>query len=292
MLSVNTDNKSSRPKSRLGSAAISPSRAGTRRKLEMRQLLEERANELLYHFNHLNLDAIVKAIRSSLDAIRKRIHVTATVLYKEKAVNLDDDSMVYSPFFCSDFVLKIPNVSMSPALDDIQQVINKCVSNIVAVAKNVTMWEQSVHGISPSEEVRDSHSEHNDPSRTQSFLSVREDDDESVQLPRIEAPSSDSPRKKTYYKSITSNKEIAKLVGSMTTIINSQKKEIVTALGQYEQYDAVWLLDKEEEMEEFLNTNPTLDEFEQRILYYKDIEKKVIAEKERMDVGSISLYAG
>lgn len=291
MLSVNTDNKSSRPKSRLGSAAISPSRAGTRRKLEMRQLLEERANELLYHFNHLNLDAIVKAIRSSLDAIRKRIHVTATVLYKEKAVNLDDDSMVYSPFFCSDFVLKIPNVSMSPALDDIQQVINKCVSNIVAVAKNVTMWEQSVHGISPSEEVRDSHSEHNDPSRTQSFLSVREDDDESVQLPRIEAPSSDSPRKKTYYKSVTSNKEIAKLVGSMTTIINSQKKEIVTALGQYEQYDAVWLLDKEEEMEEFLNTNPTLDEFEQRILYYKDIEKKVIAEKERMDVGSISLYA-
>ena len=88
-------------------------------------MLEERANELLSHYNHQNLEALNKVIRTTLDTIRKRIHATATILYKERTQNPEEALATLAPFFYSDFVLKIPNVSMSPSLDEIQQAINK-----------------------------------------------------------------------------------------------------------------------------------------------------------------------
>ena len=53
---------SSRPGSRgsrLGSAAVSPAAAGAKRKREMRDYLEEEAQELLTHFSLRNIEAIV-----------------------------------------------------------------------------------------------------------------------------------------------------------------------------------------------------------------------------------------
>ena len=78
----------------------------------------------------------------------------------------------------------------------------------------------------------------------------------------------------------------------MNTIINSQKKEITGAFSHYEQYKKIWLEDKEKAVDLFLSNNPTLDEFEQKMVAYKEIEKKVQMEDEYMNVGSICLLTG
>ena len=137
---------------------MSPTRAAARRKQEMLEVLEERANELLNHYNHQNLESLNKAIRSTLDSVRKRIHATATILYKEqrrttqRGVNTnneaDDETATLAPFFYSDFTLRIPNVTMNPSLDEIQQAINKCTYLVLSVTKNVTLWQPTLKGMS------------------------------------------------------------------------------------------------------------------------------------------------
>ena len=49
-----------------------------KKKLEQQEQMEEAAQELLNHFNHRNLDALLKAVRYTLEGLRKRI--TASTL--------------------------------------------------------------------------------------------------------------------------------------------------------------------------------------------------------------------
>ena len=52
-----------------------------KKKREMRENLEEAAQELLAHFNHRNLDALLKVCRYSLDSIRKRVTSSSHLNY-------------------------------------------------------------------------------------------------------------------------------------------------------------------------------------------------------------------
>ena len=47
----------------------------------MRENLEEAAMELLAHFNHRNVDALLKVTKNSLEALRKRITSSSLVHY-------------------------------------------------------------------------------------------------------------------------------------------------------------------------------------------------------------------
>lgn len=105
----------------------------------MLEILEERANELLSYYNHQNIEALNKVTRTTLDTIRKRIQATATILYKERTQNPDDDGETLAPFFLSHLILKIPQVSMSPTLDEVQKAINKCTHMILSVTKSITL---------------------------------------------------------------------------------------------------------------------------------------------------------
>lgn len=150
--------------------------------------------------------------------------------------------------------------------------------------------------ISPDDAIEDSASEYNPTprSRAGSLLSFARDDDgtSSVHALSVSENYSGERKRKTYYQNVAGNKEIAKLVGSMSTIINSQKKEITGAFNHYEVYSDVWMKDKEEVIACFLDDNPTLDEFEQQIIVYKEIGERVNSEEEKMNVGSICLLTG
>lgn len=59
-------------------AGLLPLTAITKKKKEA-EMLEEEACELLSHFNHQNIDALLKVTRNTLEAIRRRIHSSCTV---------------------------------------------------------------------------------------------------------------------------------------------------------------------------------------------------------------------
>ena len=78
-----------------------------------------------------------------------------------------------------------------------------------------------------------------------------------------------------------------------TVVVEASFFRICTgAFSHYEQYNQIWLKNKEVAIGEFLQDNPSLDEFEQQIISYKEVEQLVKMEEEKMNVGSVCLLTG
>ena len=98
--------------------------------------ITEAIKEFVSFCNHSNVDALLKATRTSLDAIKKRL-TTRVQGYDEKQFEPEKPA-----FFSSQISLNIPSIVMVPALDEIQQTLNKSVAMILNVSKNVYVWGQ------------------------------------------------------------------------------------------------------------------------------------------------------
>lgn len=70
------------------------------------------------------------------------------------------------------------------------------------------------------------------------------------------------------------------------------KQGVQTALEQFNQYNAIWEVDRATELEEFMKTEPRLSEFEWKIVHYEQLELQINAEREYYNVGPIALYTG
>ena len=300
--------------SRLGSAVISPTAAAAKRKRDIKEYLEEHAYELLNFFNSRNLEAIIRVTRNTLDAMKRRVTATIGVSYLESSVGVKEELAPTAAAFRSDVVLSIPNIMMQPALDDIQQAINKAAAMVVSVSKGISQWDEMCRALNKGKELPkkeqnlrvrendvetqsqrsrgpsvssahdDGASDHGGPSRGKT--SIRE---HSVM---ILPPPTTTAQKKSYFKNVAENKEVAKLLSLMQTIINSQKKAVTTALEQFSRYEHVWKDNKEDRMKEFLEQNPNLGEFEAQILCLKETEEVVQQEPETYNVGAIALFTG
>ena len=100
------------------------------------------------------------------------------------------------------------------------------------------------------------------------------------------------PAKPNYFKNVSENKEVAKLTSLLSTVINSQKKEVTTALGDFNRFDPIWKESREDALSKFLESDPKLSEFEAQILHYKDLEQRIMEEPESTSVGAIALFTG
>ena len=286
--------------SRLGSAAVSPNAAALKRKREMKDYLTEEAQELLSYFNHRNIDAIVRVTKATLDAMRKRVTVSSTLHYVEASLLAKDSQNFNTPLFKSFMTLAIPNITMQPALDEIQQTLNRAAQKVVDVARSIQQWDKTCRVFMkpkiPEEEFEAR-------SRSVSNASTLEDDSsrDRLNIRRTTRSETDSSvvsgltsfiKKENYFKQVSENKEISKLMSILSTLINSTKKEVTTALERFDIYDGVWKLNRDEELEKFLQEDVSLSEFEAMIYHYETLEKTITAEPESYSVGAVALYTG
>uniref|UniRef100_A0A2I3GCS9 Dynein axonemal heavy chain 5 n=1 Tax=Nomascus leucogenys TaxID=61853 RepID=A0A2I3GCS9_NOMLE len=257
----------------------------TRKKKET-EMLGEEARELLSHFNHQNMDALLKVTRNTLEAIRKRIHSSHTINFRDSnsASNMKQNSL---PIFRASVTLAIPNIVMAPALEEVQQTLNKAVECIISVPKGVRQWSSELLSKKKIQE------------RKMAALQSNEDSDSDVEMGEnelqdtLEIASVNLPipvQTKNYYKNVSENKEIVKLVSVLSTIINSTKKEVITSMDCFRRYNHIWQKGKEEAIKTFITQSPLLSEFESQILYFQNLEQEINAEPEYICVGSIALY--
>uniref|UniRef100_A0A3P8Q8G2 Dynein axonemal heavy chain 5 n=1 Tax=Astatotilapia calliptera TaxID=8154 RepID=A0A3P8Q8G2_ASTCA len=110
----------------LRSASVGPSSPLVRRKKkrDLMEVMEQEAQELLSYFNHRNVDALLKVTRNTLEMLRKRIHTSSLIHF---SVNM---------------TLSIPNIVMVPALEEVQQALNRAVECVVSVSKGVSQWSK------------------------------------------------------------------------------------------------------------------------------------------------------
>uniref|UniRef100_A0A674C023 Dynein axonemal heavy chain 5 n=1 Tax=Salmo trutta TaxID=8032 RepID=A0A674C023_SALTR len=171
------------------------------------------------------------------------------------------------PIFRTSVTLSIPNIAMVPALDEVQQALNRAVECVVSVSKGVGQQDRS-----------DSESE--DGETTYRSLADGSTSDISASVTQAIPYQA-----RNYYKSVSENKEIIKLVSVLSTSINSTKK---VHAGVHTKIKS--LKEREDTIQKFSQGSPLLSEFESQILYYKDLELEINAEPEYITVGALALY--
>ncbi|XP_038626369.1 dynein heavy chain 5, axonemal [Tachyglossus aculeatus] len=265
---------------------IGPSPLMSRKKKE-NETLEAAAQELLSHFSHRNIDALLKVTRNTLEMIRRRIHssTTTSFLDGENSSKLKQGGL---PIFRSSITLSIPNVVMVPILDDIQQTLNRAVECVVSVMKGVGQWskerlskkkmlQSKIAGLRNHDRDIDSDDEMGD-SGVQDAV---EKTSVNMLVPQ---------QNPNYYKTVSDNKEMVKLVSVLSTVINATKKDVITTLKRFKCYHHIWKKEKKEAIEMFILEKPLLSEFESQILYFRGLEQEINSEPEYICVGAIALY--
>uniref|UniRef100_A0A3B3QAQ7 Dynein axonemal heavy chain 5 n=1 Tax=Paramormyrops kingsleyae TaxID=1676925 RepID=A0A3B3QAQ7_9TELE len=248
-----------------------------RRKKDLKAAMEAEARELLSHFNHRNVDALLRLTRNTLEQLRRRIHTSSTRLRGSSQ----------RPIFKASVCLAIPNIVIVPPLDEIQQALNQAVDCVACVSKGVGQW--SKERISKQRKM----SERRLAALRQDSGSDPEDGDAAHRSTSESSASVNQAapfQAKNYYKSVSENKEIVKLVSVLSTSINYTKKDVTSALERFGRYHRIWKQDREDAILKFSQGNPLLSEFESQILYYKGLEQEINSEREFITVGALALF--
>ncbi|XP_022609362.1 dynein heavy chain 5, axonemal [Seriola dumerili] len=276
-------------------ASVGPSSPLMRRKKkrDLMEVMEEEAQELLSYFNHRNVDALLRLTRNTLEMLRKRIHSSSPMHFlAESESTSHGKSSGQQAIFRVSVTLSIPNIAMVPALEEVQQALNRAVECVVSVSKGVGQWSKDRISKRKMNERRmtalkqdSSESESEDGATTYRSLADGSTSDISAYV--IQAIPFQA---RNYYKSVSENKEIVKLVSVLSTSISSTKKEVMTALDRFSRYHHIWRKDREDTMQKFIQGSPLLSEFESQILFYRDLELEINSEPEFITVGALALF--
>ncbi|KAI9325129.1 dynein heavy chain, N-terminal region 1-domain-containing protein [Obelidium mucronatum] len=89
------------------------------------------------------------------------------------------------------------------------------------------------------------------------------------------SPTEDHVRYPEDTAQVANNKDVLKVIVMLSSTVNSMKKEVELHREQFAKYDFLWKDDKTETIQNFLNGNPTIGDFEQEINRYEAIEKEI-----------------
>jgi dynein heavy chain len=141
-------------------------------------------------FNARMLETLLRATRGTLDAIKR--HLTTRVPGYDDATKAEAPK---PPFFSAEIVLSVPNIIMSPTLDEMQQAINKVVGMVLGVSRGVTRWgHRGVEG----------------------------------------------KTKDTYGPAINDNKEVIKIMVTLSSSVNATKKEVTELIDSLARLNFLW----------------------------------------------------
>ncbi|MGH0119136.1 UNVERIFIED_CONTAM: hypothetical protein FKN15_052965 [Acipenser sinensis] len=208
-----------------------------------------------------NTDALVKSTKLSVDALKRRLHVVSS---KYQAAVQPIKTSNQAPLFKAAIQLAIPNVVMRPSLDEIQAVLNKTVNTILSMAKDIPLWNFS-------------HLHHKQLQTEQN--SARDAGDDGKMTKQVVLKPLD--------KQLSEHKDIIKVVVQLSSIISSLKADAIDVLENFSSFSNLWTQDPDDQVKEFLETNPLLSEFNAQITSYTKLEDQISELPSVCTVGSV-----
>lgn len=215
-------------------------------------------------------------------------------------MNLIKFEIKETPIFKSFAVLAIPAIGMQPSMDEIQQYLNKAVQAIVNTSKSINQWTKGrklvkKRSMGVMQDVKTS------LDVTTTTLNGTSGDDSVVQggadesqlalmSDRPSSPAENAPRpQKNYYKAVSENKDIAKLISLLFTCLSATKKDVLNALDHFKEYQFIWQKDRDDDLKEFVATDPKVGEYEARIREFEQLIDVVNAYPEYIPVGAVAI---
>ena len=231
------------------------------RKKEQQNMLHRESQSLKGHYEQLCIESQLKLVRSTLESLRKRLAVQ-TLAYDQ---NTTKEKVKY-PLFKSDLILVLPDIKLSPSLDEIQRGLNSAVNSILNFSKFVYKWGQdrSLEPITTSQRLDREHAD---------FASIHE-----------------STVLKNFYHAVGEHKEIIKLAATLNSAINSTKDHAVTSVMQFMKYSHLWSMEREVRIRKFVaECNPAVSDFNTEMSNYRKLISDISKEPEVMHAGPIAL---
>ncbi|XP_068204591.1 dynein axonemal heavy chain 5-like [Palaemon carinicauda] len=249
---------------------LTPQEKAIKKKREIREKVELAARDLRRSYHQRVLDVLIKSVRCALDSIRK--HTTVEKRMKGEAnfmihSSLNDDQGVALTVL--ETALVYPGVQITPTFEELQEVLNKVCKIILSTAKGVSQWLRS------SKDQRSKESQ--DPSKKVSEKKRVWRRQEEV----LEVPS----KKRNYFKHVHESKDITKVLSHMPNSFQSTKTEITNTFVLWNKYHHLWKSEKETLIRAFIETNPTLQDYDKCLKSYVELDKKIKAEPSRYRVG-------
>ena len=231
--------------------------------------LHQEADMLVEYYEQLNVEAMIQLLRSTMEGIRRRL---ATSSYNmDYAMTAGKD---HWPLFAADAVLCLPNLIMKPSLDEVQQSVNAVVQMILTVPKHVYSWKQ----IRPTAQTSQQQPQVA-PLTSTSTLRLKSKTD----LQRS------GPKLRTYFHAVGEHKEVIKLATALSSAVNATKTVIQSTLGQYRNYEYLWLTDRDEHVSKLAAGAPTVDDYRMEMEEYAQLEDKIAQEPDSFNAGTILL---
>lgn len=63
-------------------------------------------------------------------------------------------------------------------------------------------------------------------------------------------------------------------------------------MDNFKEYHSIWQKDRDETVAEFLASEPKLNDFQNMIQYYRDLEENIQSQPEFYNVGALALFTG
>ncbi|KAJ3091620.1 Dynein heavy chain 5, axonemal [Quaeritorhiza haematococci] len=199
-----------------------------------------------YHFNSQIIEALVQCTKGSLDMLRSRLGTyTSTNQYggASSGTLIKSSGPTQRPFFKAELVLLIPNAVLQPKLEDIQGALNKAASMVLDVAKKLNLgWRM--------------------------FLNSGGDGASAGAGPVTGRYPEDTTQ-------VSNNKDVLKVIMMLSSTVNSIKKDVEAFREQFVKFDFLWKDDKQETIQKFLQSNPTIGDFEVEINRYESVATEI-----------------
>ncbi|KAI3381764.1 hypothetical protein SNEBB_005804 [Seison nebaliae] len=202
-------------------------------------------------YERRTIDAMIKAIKNSLDAVKRR--VITTLFYRSAAASkrlfrTDNSAQKerIEPLLICDIVLDDEDIVLEPNIDRMQLNLIKVVHQIVGVGKYLVKWGDDENFATYSHMSPDASSF--TPKRS-NFQSVSEPQKSEYNMVN-----------RGYFKVISDNKDIAFIMTSLSAAIKDQKMKFHQTLTTFEEFNHLFLTSHTERVEEFMGKNPNISD--------------------------------
>jgi dynein heavy chain len=158
------------------------------------------------------------------------------------------------PFFEVDVQLAVPSVRLSPSLEDIQRAVNKGALAVLRVSKSIWLWGQGDISAVPDE-----------------------------------ANPEDLEGRRSFFEQIGKDVEIVKVALLLTGALYGTRNQVAEYLKVFTPYDWLWKDDMEAQYRKFMMHNPTIDDFENELKRFLNVEQEIASISPIHVIGALSL---
>ena len=252
---------------------IIPGEKAATKKRQQNEELRQEAQFLYQYFYQKIFNSLVHATRSNLDALRKALSPPSSVNYGEASDNRIDRQ----PVFSMQVTLAIPSIVVKPGLEDVQATVCEAVQVILAVHKQIPQW-------GPAEAV--------EPASTFAGQTLAAASQMLGAASQQMVGSEKKMEPRNFHKMVSENKEVIKLITTLSSIVNAAKKPVTESFDKFNCYQELWVTEQEPYLQEFMNGDPLLGDFEAKICHYEEVVTQVMEETDQLRVGAFCLDTG